>query len=553
MSNPNLPNITPTISLSRDDVVNLLFSSIAMEELGLAHIINAEGEKIQYALGTLAGVSGPAATLNQILQVNQSAQSMLDTVFRQEMMLDSKLKTASNLPTLAGPAGATGATGAPGEPGGVLSVNGQTGEVILSADDGVFPINNEEPSGSNLDDYITAGVYSSDDPNGPPPQGGPDDVAHPAVWTLYVSQVGSYIQQLYISNPTLQYRSSQDNGFSYTDWIPIGEQGATGPTGAGVPGATGATGLDGAAGVTGATGLDGANGSTGLQGATGATGMKGSTGLQGATGMTGMTGIRGATGFTGATGITGLAGATGVTGATGLQGFTGITGATGVQGVTGVTGATGQSGATGGTGATGVTGVGGFTGATGPTGATGLRGSTGATGVTGIPGSAGSTGATGPTGIGLRGPTGPTGPSNLPALAISNSGAGPVLGGNPVNFTGSIIDTGSPYIVQNNENDISLQRGLYLVSWSVQGAFSLTGEAMSFELRKDYTADTVPGGKANISNISTEFTPLGVTTLVPIFTDDTILSLYNALTNTVTLISQGSQQAAQLSIIRISD
>jgi hypothetical protein len=37
MSNPNLPNITPTIDLTRDDVVNLLFSSIAMEELRLAH------------------------------------------------------------------------------------------------------------------------------------------------------------------------------------------------------------------------------------------------------------------------------------------------------------------------------------------------------------------------------------------------------------------------------------------------------------------------------------------------------------------------------------
>ncbi len=70
MSNPNLPNITPTISLSRDDVVNLLMSSIAMEELGLAHIINAEGEKIRFALGTLQGVSGPSATLQDVLTVN---------------------------------------------------------------------------------------------------------------------------------------------------------------------------------------------------------------------------------------------------------------------------------------------------------------------------------------------------------------------------------------------------------------------------------------------------------------------------------------------------
>ena len=59
LSNPNIPTISPTISLTRDDVINLLLSSIAMEELALAHIINAEGEKIQFVLGTLSGTSVP--------------------------------------------------------------------------------------------------------------------------------------------------------------------------------------------------------------------------------------------------------------------------------------------------------------------------------------------------------------------------------------------------------------------------------------------------------------------------------------------------------------
>lgn len=60
LSNPNIPNISPTVTLTRDDVINLLLSSIAMEELALAHIINAEGEKIQFVLGTLTGISGPS-------------------------------------------------------------------------------------------------------------------------------------------------------------------------------------------------------------------------------------------------------------------------------------------------------------------------------------------------------------------------------------------------------------------------------------------------------------------------------------------------------------
>lgn len=51
LSRANFPNITPTISLTRDEAISLLISAIAMEELGLIHIINAEGEKLQYVLG----------------------------------------------------------------------------------------------------------------------------------------------------------------------------------------------------------------------------------------------------------------------------------------------------------------------------------------------------------------------------------------------------------------------------------------------------------------------------------------------------------------------
>jgi hypothetical protein len=68
-------------------VINLLLASIALEELGLAHIINAEGEKIQYVLGLT-----PAATFNQILEVNDSVQDVLDLVIKKELLLDSKLK-----------------------------------------------------------------------------------------------------------------------------------------------------------------------------------------------------------------------------------------------------------------------------------------------------------------------------------------------------------------------------------------------------------------------------------------------------------------------------
>lgn len=51
MSLPKFP-INPA-DITRDDAINMILTSIAMEEVGLSHILNAEGEKIQYVLGTL--------------------------------------------------------------------------------------------------------------------------------------------------------------------------------------------------------------------------------------------------------------------------------------------------------------------------------------------------------------------------------------------------------------------------------------------------------------------------------------------------------------------
>lgn len=80
MSQANLPNITPTITLTRDDAINLLLSSIAIEELGLGHIINAEGEKLQFILGKLPGVTAPPATISDLLNVNQRVQNAIKII-----------------------------------------------------------------------------------------------------------------------------------------------------------------------------------------------------------------------------------------------------------------------------------------------------------------------------------------------------------------------------------------------------------------------------------------------------------------------------------------
>ncbi len=100
MSFPNIPNVTPTINLTRDDAINLLLSSIAFEELGLSHIINAEGEKIQYVLGTIPGLTGGTATIADVLAVDQSVKSVLDTTVKKELLLQAKLESVLTAPTL---------------------------------------------------------------------------------------------------------------------------------------------------------------------------------------------------------------------------------------------------------------------------------------------------------------------------------------------------------------------------------------------------------------------------------------------------------------------
>lgn len=50
MSMPNIPDIEPKIKIKRFNVINLLLASIALEELALAHVANAEAEKMQEVL-----------------------------------------------------------------------------------------------------------------------------------------------------------------------------------------------------------------------------------------------------------------------------------------------------------------------------------------------------------------------------------------------------------------------------------------------------------------------------------------------------------------------
>ena len=124
MSQPTFPQIDPP--LTREGSLNEIISSIAMEELSLSHILNAEGEKLQYVLGTLPGLD-EAAALEEVLQVNQSVKDTLSSVMEQQMALTAKLSAALKAPTAPGPAGPTGPTGPTGPAEGAAGPTGATG------------------------------------------------------------------------------------------------------------------------------------------------------------------------------------------------------------------------------------------------------------------------------------------------------------------------------------------------------------------------------------------------------------------------------------------
>ncbi len=205
MSQPTFPQIDPP--LSREGSLNQIIASIAMEELSLSHILNAEGEKLQYVLGTLPGLD-EAAALEEVLQVNQSVQGTLSGIVEQQMMLSAKLSDALKAPTLPGPAGPTGPAGPEGPAEGPTGAEGPAG-----------PTGAEGPIGA-------AGLTGPAGPTGATGATGAAGLEGPEG--------------------------------------PAGAAGPTGPTGPdGIAGATGPTGPDGAAGAAGATGATGATGAPG--------------------------------------------------------------------------------------------------------------------------------------------------------------------------------------------------------------------------------------------------------------------------------------------------
>jgi BclB C-terminal domain-containing protein len=350
MSLPKFP-VDPN-SITRDGAVNQVVSSIAMEELGLSHILNAEGEKTQFALGTLDGQTGPQATIEQIMALSDSTANMLDAISRNQSSLKDKMAAALDSAVLTGPTGPMGPTGPSGGPIGPTGATGATPVISIDPETGQWLLNGEPL------DYSAMGATGATGPTGPTGATGATPV-------------------ISIDPETGQWLADGEP----LDYSAMGATGATGPTGP--AGATGATPVISIDPETGQWLADGEPLDYSAIGATGATGPTGPTGPTGATGATPVISIDPETGQWLADGEPLDYSAMGATGATGPTGPTGATGATPVISIDPETGqwlADGEPldysamGATGATGPTGITGATGMTGATGVTGATGADG-----------------------------------------------------------------------------------------------------------------------------------------------------------------------------------
>ena len=88
VSMPEFPKPNP--DLTQEQALTMILSSIALEEVAFSHIINAEGEKIQYILNK-PDVNGCHADLKDIAAVNKSVADLLGIVLQNQMILKNKM------------------------------------------------------------------------------------------------------------------------------------------------------------------------------------------------------------------------------------------------------------------------------------------------------------------------------------------------------------------------------------------------------------------------------------------------------------------------------
>ncbi|MCR8656723.1 hypothetical protein [Paenibacillus endoradicis] len=76
MSQANIPNITPDISVTKEQSLHLLLSSVALNELAFSHLINAEAEKLQAFVAFAQEAS--CLETRDFLQINKAVSTFIE-------------------------------------------------------------------------------------------------------------------------------------------------------------------------------------------------------------------------------------------------------------------------------------------------------------------------------------------------------------------------------------------------------------------------------------------------------------------------------------------
>ena len=115
----SMPRISIPESITEENALANIIASIALEEAALAHIINAEGEKIQRVVGTFrpTGPTGPVlpleppAGITGMQAINSSVGDMMETISNIESSLHNKLRTVLAVLEIPEATGTTGGGG----------------------------------------------------------------------------------------------------------------------------------------------------------------------------------------------------------------------------------------------------------------------------------------------------------------------------------------------------------------------------------------------------------------------------------------------------------
>ena len=81
----------------REFILNNLLESIALEETALAHLINAEAEKIQWSIGTLEGQEPTENNTESVLAIQEAAKGVIRSAIKFQMLLQFKLENIAKL------------------------------------------------------------------------------------------------------------------------------------------------------------------------------------------------------------------------------------------------------------------------------------------------------------------------------------------------------------------------------------------------------------------------------------------------------------------------